>query len=487
MRRLRDLIRGVPLRSHRGDLERPVSGVAHDSRRVRPGDCFVAIRGFKSDGNRHISQALEKGAAAVVSTGLPMEKDPAVPWLQVENDRQALSRLSANFYGLTEMNMTVIGVTGTNGKTTVASLLQAIIQQGEECGMVGTLGKAVDGEKEKTSLTTPESVEIAEFMHRLSTRGCRYLVMEVSSVALELDRVASVPFTQAVFTNFSGDHLDFHGDLESYFQAKRKLFQALLSEGTAVVNLDDPRGKKLAGELQGRVITYGFDPGADVHPLDHFLDLSGIRARIHTPAGILHLQSPLLGRTNLSNLLAAVASAVDLSLPRSQVEQGVAALAPPRGRLDLIHNGRYRVLLDFAHTDAALEATLRSLVEIKGKGRLVLVFGAGGDRDRTKRPRMGREASRYADHVILTNDNPRSEDPETIAREVAEGFSPGFSGYELELDRRRAIEKALDRARPGDIVLIAGKGHEDYQIFGNHTIHFDDARVVREYLEGESG
>jgi UDP-N-acetylmuramoyl-L-alanyl-D-glutamate--2,6-diaminopimelate ligase len=488
MTTLGDLLKGVQVQYLRGDQEIPVTGIACHSSQVTPGKVFVAIKGFAGDGNDHVDQAVKQGAVAVVSAKSPSPRYSRLPWVQVGDDRYTLSRMSANYFDVPGLDVKVIGITGTNGKTTVAALLKTIISLNQCCGLLGTLGGELTDSRVKTPLTTPEAVEIGTFMQQLHEKDCPYLVMEVSSVALKLHRVSHIPFVLAVFTNISGDHLDFHGGMDEYFASKLRLFRLLVPKGVAVINRDDDHGQEILARLGAvRTLTYGFDTGADVYPRESRFDLSGIRATVRTPEGSIPVRSRLLGRVNLYNLLAAIAAGVALGIPPDQIQRGIDIFSPPRGRLEVIHSGRFRVIIDYAHTDEALSSALKSLAEIKEGARLILVFGAGGDRDRSKRPRLGRAASRYADYLILTSDNPRSEDAGEIAREIAGGFEPDFTAFEYELDRRRAIGRGLESAGDGDIVIIAGKGHEDYQIFPDRTVHFDDTEVVQEFLEQADG
>jgi len=479
MKRLDELLSRHESLAWRGDLGVAVSGVAYDSRQVVPGSCYVAIKGFREDGVRFAGDAVERGAVAVVSVHPPPDGFPGITWVQVKNDRRALSAMASRFYGDPSRSLNVIGVTGTNGKTTTVSLVQALLGPGTAA--VGTLGMNFSGLDRPTKLTTPEAPELFAFMAETLRAGGPHLAMEVSSASLSLHRVDDVHFTQAVFTSFSGDHLDFHGTMENYFEAKLSLFKRLGSDQWAILNGDDPAGARIIRELNCRYVTFGFSEQADIRPLKAAFGPEGIRGTLQTPRGRLEFQCPLLGRFNLLNIMAAVSSALVNGVAAERIAAALSSLRPVKGRASIAHAGDFLVVVDYAHTDDALENLLRSFREI-ARGRLSLVFGAGGSRDKTKRPRMGRVARRLADWVVLTSDNPRQEDPLAILADVRSGFEPGFASWRSEPDRRSAIGLALDLAAPGDVVLIAGKGHEDYQIFRDRTVHFDDLEVVRELL-----
>jgi UDP-N-acetylmuramoyl-L-alanyl-D-glutamate--2,6-diaminopimelate ligase len=462
----------------RGDLHVPVAGIESDSRRIKKNFCYVSIKGFVRDGIDYAPAAIRSGASAVVSIHPPPQEHAQVTWVQVKNDRRVLSQMASRFYDNPSARLRVIGVTGTNGKTTTVGLVQALLNTISKTAAIGTLDMNYPGFTRKTSLTTPESTDLFAFMDQAAKAGCQNLAMEVSSAALSLLRVEDIRFAQAIFTSFSGDHLDFHQTMESYFEAKLSLFKKLGSEQWAIINCDDAKGESIIRELNCRYVTYGFSPQADIRPLKHHFSIEGIKAQLQTPRGKLEIQSRLLGRFNLLNIMAAVSSALVSEMPLEKISSGLGGFLPVRGRVQIAHAGDFLVVVDYAHTDDALENLLKAFREIS-QGKLILVFGAGGCRDKSKRPRMGRIASTLADWVMVTSDNPRQEDPAAIMADIMAGFSAGFSNFRAEADRRKAIEKALDIASPGDVVLIAGKGHEDYQIFRERTVHFDDIEVVQ--------
>lgn len=479
MKYLDDLLGKHESLAWRGELHLPVSGLGYDSRQIVSGDCFVAIKGFVKDGIDYVGNAVARGAGAVVSVHPPAAEFPYVTWVQVKNDRRALSAMANRFHDDPSQSLRVIGVTGTNGKTTTVALIQDLLGPGSAA--IGTLGMHFAGDSRPTKLTTPEAPELFAFMAAALKAGCVNLAMEVSSVSLSLHRVDDVAFSQAVFTSFSGDHLDFHGTMENYFEAKLSLFKRLGNDQWAILNGDDPMGPRIIRELNCRYVTFGFSEQADIRPLKFTFSTEGVKGVLQTPRGKIEFQSRLLGRFNLMNIMAAASSALVNGVSAERIGSALASFQPVRGRATIAHAGDFLVVVDYAHTDDALENLLRAFREIT-RGRLILVFGAGGSRDKTKRPRMARVACRLADLLVVTSDNPRQEDPRAIIADIVAGFDPGFTDYHAEPDRRAAINLALDMAASGDVVLIAGKGHENYQIFKERTVHFDDFEVVREKM-----
>jgi UDP-N-acetylmuramoyl-L-alanyl-D-glutamate--2,6-diaminopimelate ligase len=473
-------------------LDRKPSAIAYDSRHVKPGAIFVALRGVHADGARFVPQAIADGAAAVVAESAP-PAGIAVPWVKVPNARAALAELAAEFYGRPSEELAVVGITGTNGKTTTSYLLAAIFEAaGVACGRIGTIGYLIGGREQHASRTTPEAPELQHMLREMAGAGMGACVMEVSSHALALRRVDQLRFAAGVFTNLTRDHLDFHGDMESYFGAKRRLFELLPDGAVGVINVDDRRGADLVAASR-RPVTYAIDAAADVRPGPLSFSLDGLSFEARTPRGTVHVRSPLVGRPNAYNILAAVGAAMALDLPFSAIEAGIKGLAHVPGRFQVVSNPAddVRVIVDYAHTDDALKNLLETARPM-AMGRVVTVFGAGGDRDRTKRPLMGAVAARLSDLVIVTSDNPRTEDPERIIDEVrrgiimpAERLAPkGQKGTPslAIVDRAEAIEKAIKDARAGDLILLAGKGHEKYQVIGDREIPFDDVDVARAAL-----
>ncbi|HEY3122113.1 MAG TPA: UDP-N-acetylmuramoyl-L-alanyl-D-glutamate--2,6-diaminopimelate ligase [Vicinamibacteria bacterium] len=461
-----------------------VNHVTHDSRAVRPGSLFVAIRGLVTDGNRFAAAAREKGAVAVVSEA-PAEK--GVPWIRVPDARVALAVMAAAVLGDPASALQLVGVTGTNGKTTTTYLIESALREaGHRVGLVGTVEYRVAGRAVEASRTTPESSDLHALFRQMVDERCTHAVLEVSSHSLELKRVHGCFFRVAVFTNLTRDHLDFHGDMDRYFAAKRLLFDTLLrADGHAVINLDDDRAAELIRATRGHVWTYSLKQPADLRARDVSLSLEGTRFVADTPVGSFPVSAPLIGRFNVKNLLAALGAALALGVPPETALRGLGAVGGVPGRLEPVRAGQdFTVVVDYAHTDDALRNVLETVRDLRPR-RIITVFGAGGDRDRTKRPLMGAVASRLSDVVVVTSDNPRSEPPEAIIDEVERGMNGAHGAPERHrvVDRREAIERALSMARPGDAVVIAGKGHEPYQVLRDRTIPFDDRRVAREILE----
>jgi UDP-N-acetylmuramoyl-L-alanyl-D-glutamate--2,6-diaminopimelate ligase len=474
--------------------ETTVTAVTYDSRQAGPGAVFVALRGVNADGASFAREALNRGAVAVVSEA-DAPTDVTRPWIQVPDARLSLAALAATLYDKPSEELTLVGITGTNGKTTTSYLLTSIFEAaGIKCGRIGTVGYRIGEREFESSRTTPEAPDLQRMLRDMVDSGCGACVMEVSSHALTLRRADRLHFAAAVFTNLTRDHLDFHRDMEAYFVAKRRLAELLPDTGIAVTNLDDPRGRDFAAAAH-RPVTYAIDAAADVRPGPLTFSIEGLRFDVRTPRGTLRLTSPLVGRPNAYNILAAVATAMALDVPFSAIEKGIASLKNVPGRFQVVSTGAddVRVVVDYAHTDDALKNLLETARPLSA-GRVITVFGAGGDRDRTKRPLMGAVAARLSDLVVITSDNPRSEDPNQIIDEIKRGIvmpadrtppggTPAKSTPHVAIvDRKAAIERAVRDAAAGDLVLIAGKGHEKYQVIGDKTLPFDDVEVARAAL-----
>ena len=468
-------------------LDVPCTGVAYDSRQVKRGSVFVALPGQKADGAAFAPQAISAGAVAVVSERAAATAGVA-PWIVVADARLALAHLAAEFFGHPSRQMTVVGITGTNGKTTTSYLMQAIFEAaGTRSGLMGTVTYRIGDRETTATRTTPEAPEVQDLMRQMVDAGCGACVMEVSSHALAMHRVDGIRFAAGVYTNLTRDHLDFHQDMESYFAAKRRLFELLPADAPAVVNVDDPRGTSLT-EIVDRPVTYAINRDADVTPGPLTFGLDGLTFDVRMPQGVAHVKSKLVGKPNVYNILAAAGTAATLGVPLKAIEQGLQKLAGVPGRFELASAAHddITVVVDYAHTDDALRNLLETARPLASR-RLITVFGAGGDRDKTKRPLMGMVAARLSDVVVITSDNPRGEDPERIIDEVKRGATPEMRQGNAEVltiaDRREAIGHAIDRASAGDVVLIAGKGHEKYQEIGGRVTPFDDVAVAREALE----
>jgi UDP-N-acetylmuramoyl-L-alanyl-D-glutamate--2,6-diaminopimelate ligase len=467
-------------------LDVEAKGVTYDSRQAKRGWVFVALRGLKADGVAFAPQAIANGVAAIVAERAP-DTPSTVPWIVVPDARRALALLAAEFNGHPSRQMHVVGITGTNGKTTTSYLLAAIFEAaGTRCGLMGTVAYRIGDREFQATRTTPEAPEVQGLLREMVDAGCGVCVMEVSSHALALGRVEGMHFAAGVFTNLTRDHLDFHADMEDYFAAKRKLFEMLSDDAFAVVNLDDPRGGTLS-EIAKRPVTYAISRTADVSAGPLTYSLEGLAFDARTPQGAVRVRSRLVGRPNVSNILAAVGTAAALGVPLDAIERGLAQLNGVPGRFEMASGtgDDITVIVDYAHTDDALRNLLETARPL-ARRRLITVFGCGGDRDRTKRPLMGMVAARLSDVVVITSDNPRSEDPARIIEEATRGAQPELRNGRTELltivDRKEAIAVAVRRAHPGDVVLIAGKGHEKYQEIGGRVLPFDDVAVAREAL-----
>ena len=494
--RIEDVLRGVVcVRRAGGDVD--VAGVEYDSRRVKAGSLFVAMQGGTTDGSRFIENAIRAGARAVVTDSEAAFAEtarlhPELAVAEVAHGRQALSGIAANFFLHPEQKLTLSGVTGTNGKTTTAFLLDAMLNHaGRRTVLVGTIEYHVAGAVRPSPHTTPESRDLLELFREGVDAGASEAVMEVSSHGLEQGRVYGLPFDTAIFTNLTRDHLDFHGTMERYFAAKRRLFDGSLGQPprVAVLNIEDPHGAALAltaREEGSEVFSYGLGVG-EFRAGDVRMGPGGMQFMLQTPVGEVELATRLTGKVNVYNLLAACAAAYARGLSLDEIQGGVTALACVPGRFQTVDAGQpFTVVVDYAHTDDALRnltAVAREFVHETG-GKVITLFGCGGDRDRTKRPLMGRAAGEGSDLVYLTSDNPRSEDPNAIMADAAPGLDGTGTRYILEADRAKAIRMALEEARAGDIVLLAGKGHEKTQTLKIGTVPFDDAQVALETLNG---
>lgn len=486
--KLKELLKNLREFAVDGSEDTEISDIQYDSRAVGKGSIFVAIKGEKTDGNLFIPSAIANGAAVVVSDEVRvLEK---ITTVKVPNAREAMARLSAAFYGEPVGKLKLIGVTGTNGKTTTSFLVESILREaGLNPGVVGTINYRYGGKVLPAPNTTPESLDLQRLLRDMVNNSVKAVVMEVSSHALAQDRVAGCAFDAAIFTNLTQDHLDYHATMENYFAAKMRLFTDLIGEGrAAVINMDDAVGEALSRKTAGRVIGYGLKgkAGVSVYPRDISLGVQGIIGTLETSSGDIRIKSPLIGEFNLYNILAAVGAAVGLGISTDAIEKGIEALSNVPGRLEPVHAGqKFTILVDYAHTPDALERVLSAIRELSDK-RIITVFGCGGNRDRGKRPVMGRIAVEYSDQVIITSDNPRTEDPMKIIEDIKAGIgrATGRSTLQVIPDRREAIKAAIDNAGDDDVVLLAGKGHEDYQITGNEKMHFDDreeaAKAVRE-------
>jgi len=484
---LKTLLSATTVRQIIGTLDRSVENIAYDSRRVQRNGMFVALRGEKSDGHEFIGQAIEKGASVIVAER--EEQNARATCLVVENTRTALADFAATFYGNPERKLKLAAVTGTNGKTTTTFLIKHICENaGLRCGLIGTVRYEVGERMLPAIRTTPESLDLQELLAQIVNAGCKAAAMEVSSHALAQDRTRGLEWNVAVFTNLTQDHLDFHGTMKNYFDSKAKLFTGLASQKkkrkpVAIVNVDDRYGEQLLDKIDKRiaVVTYGMGLRADFRASNYRVESSGTSYQLDARGKSYLVRVPLIGRFNVTNSVAALAAAnaLGINLREAVVSLGKSPQVP--GRLELVPAKRqFQVFVDYAHTPDALGNVLKTLRELEPR-RLIAVFGCGGNRDRQKRPLMAEIVDRHADYAIITSDNPRKENPDTIVSEIEKGFRS--THYEKIVDRTQAINRAVELAQPRDIVLIAGKGHENYQEFADHTIPFDDIQVARRAIE----
>ena len=482
--KLRELLEDI----YKGDIpsrfgEIDIKAIQCDSRLVGKGDIFVALKGTSRNGANFISEAVAKGAVVIIqnSHGTQIDENQNVCTITVGDPRKTLLDISQRFYDYPSQKVKAIGITGTNGKTTVSYLIESIFKQAaKRCAVIGTVNYRI-GEKSIPSInTTPGLLENQRFLADMVKNHSEYCIMEVSSHALDQGRVDGIDFKSAIFTNLTGDHMDYHRTMDNYFEAKSKLFVHLGPHATAVINRDDPFGDKLTKMTKAKILTYGLENKSDVTARDIHLSLEGSQFLLQFPAGKTMIRSPLIGRHNIYNILAASAACFLEKITLEDIKEGIESLRCVPGRLEqIICNRGFKIFVDYAHTEDALKNVLMNLKDL-GHSKIISVFGCGGDRDRTKRPKMGKVASQLADFSILTDDNPRSEDPQAIVNEILPGFER--KNYEVILNREEAIKRAISIARRGDIVLVAGKGHEDYQVYKNKTIPFNDRQIIRNYL-----
>jgi UDP-N-acetylmuramoyl-L-alanyl-D-glutamate--2,6-diaminopimelate ligase len=481
----------VAIVERHGVLDGSVTSVTDDSRAVATGSLFIAVKGERVDGHRYVSQAIQAGAAAIV--GQESIERESLPFVKVADSRKALGLIGSRFQGDPSARLTMIGVTGTNGKTTTTYLCKALLEgMGHRVGLIGTVAYQIGSEAIPASHTTPGALELQGLLAKMTDAHMDSVVMEVSSHALAMDRTAGCEYDVAVFTNLTQDHLDYHRTMEEYFQAKLRLFtqlgQGKKTGQRAIVNMDDPRGAYVRAACRVPVWGFGVKGRADLQAENVRLSMNGSTFRAATPAGVFTVESRLVGEHNVYNLLGAIGVALHAGATCEQVREAVTSLGNVPGRFERVSAGQdFTVVVDYAHTEDALVRLLTAAQALKTH-RIITVFGCGGDRDRGKRPRMGRAAVEYSDVVVLTSDNPRTEDPMAILREVETGVREALQArphvaYHLIADRREAIGTAVRLAQTGDIVLIAGKGHEDYQILGTKKVHFDDREVAREAIQ----
>ena len=493
--RLDYLLNGQPIVEQHGNKDCEIKGLTSDSREVKKDYLFVAVKGSSQDGHKYLSDAVHRGACALVVENVA-NVFPNVPIVRVPDTRAALSDLASRFYNYPSKDMNLIGITGTNGKTTTSYILESILKEGgRNVGVIGTINYRYKGKSFQTSLTTPESNDLMKILGEMRDAGVTDIILEVSSHSLEQGRVRGLNWSRALFTNFSRDHLDYHLTMEEYFKAKSLLFASLREEegqAKTIINMDDPKGRELQRITKASTVSYGLGDNCSVRATDIHSSVEGLHFRMTMPAGDTPITSTLFGQMNVYNILAAAAVAFSLDIDLNTISRGIQRLAFVPGRLQHVENKQgLSIFVDYAHSTDALKKVLQTVRQLT-KGRLITVFGCGGDRDKGKRPDMGRVAGMYSDYAIITSDNPRGESPEKIADEIEAGmkesglkrvtfnFSLNAKGYEIILDRRKAIHAAVKIANKegGDIILIAGKGHEQYQITGNGKRYFNDIEEV---------
>jgi len=481
---LKKILKGVKIRAGENIGGIDINKITDDSRKVGVGDLFVALRGYSLDASKFVGFALKAGARAIV-TEKDFNSSPGVSKILVDDTRSAMSIIADNFYGHPSRKLKVIGITGTNGKTTIAYLIENIVKAAgkADAGVIGTINYRFKGKVFPALNTTPGPMILHGMLAEMAALKIGYAIMEVSSHSLDQGRVDNVLFDIGIFTNLTSDHLDYHKTTANYFEAKKRLFDKLKTKGRAVLNMDDKKVASLKGSIKPMTITYGIKNKADVTAKNIALSMDGTRFTVHAPGMSFEMRIKLIGIHNVSNVLAAAAAAIALEIPKEAIIKGIESVEKVPGRLEAVEAGQpFKIFIDFAHTEDALFNVLNLLREVTER-RIVTVFGCGGNRDRTKRPLMGKVACEYSDHVIVTSDNPRFEEPEDIIDEIESGIKGKFSNYDIVTDRKEAISKALGLALKDDVIVIAGKGHEHYQIIKDKAMPFDDREVALSILK----
>lgn len=496
--KLENVIAGLNIIQLAGEVERKdIGSIVYDSRNVKKSSLFVAIKGLTTDGHKYAFEAISKGATAIL-----IEDDSIIPndylihqnvtKILVKDSRKALAQVSSKFYKEPSQKLEILGVTGTNGKTTVTYILKSILEEaGIKVGLIGTIKSYIGTDVLQSDKTTPESLELNQMFYQMVEAGCTHCVMEVSSHSLELDRVHGIEFKGAIFTNLTQEHLDFHPDMESYFKSKKKLFDNLNSDAIAVSNFDNSYGEKILVGSSARKISYGNSSKYNYYFTDESFDFSSTRFKIKSNKKELNIKSNLIGKFNIYNNTACAAMCSEFGIGDISVINGIAKISNVPGRFQIV-SGDYplNVIIDYSHTSDALENCLSSIREVlknqNKRSKIITVFGAGGNRDKTKRPLMGKAVEKYSDKIFITSDNPRNEDPNIIIEDVLSGITDRSNVTTIP-DREEAIKEATENADENDVLLIAGKGHEDYIIIGDKKIHFDDKKVAEKYLREKFG
>ncbi|SHH12433.1 UDP-N-acetylmuramoyl-L-alanyl-D-glutamate--2,6-diaminopimelate ligase [Tepidibacter thalassicus] len=483
--KLKDIIKGLDILNIKGDIDLNIEDIHYDSRKVSENSLFICVKGFNLDGHKFIQDALDKGSKAFI-----VEDDVYIDgytFVKVKNTRKAMAKISSNFFANPTKHLNLIGVTGTNGKTTITYLLKDVLEyNNEKVGLIGTIKNIIGKREIISSRTTPESIELQKYFREMLENGNNYCVMEVSSHSLELNRVDNCEFKIGIFTNLTEEHLDFHKNLDEYRMAKEKLFYKTTVGN--LINIDDIYGKKIYNSIKNLevpVLTYGIEGDADIKAENVKIYSTGVEYKLITPKYELDVYVPISGRFTVYNSLAVIGACYLMDIPKEAILEGLKNTKGVPGRFESVNSSKgFSVIIDYAHTPDAIENILKTAREFV-KGKIITVFGCGGDRDKTKRPLMGSISQKYSDLTIVTSDNPRTEDPVKIIEDILRGIDDSKQDYEVIIDRREAINNAINRAESGDIVIIAGKGHENYQIIGREKIHFDDKEVVIEILGEE--
>lgn len=483
--KIRNIIENLETEKILGSLNKEVKGISYDSRKVDSDYIFVAIEGFKSDGHDYIKEAIKNGASGlIVQKDIKLDRED-ITIIKVEDSRDGLAKVSSNFYGKPSKDMEMIGITGTNGKTSITYMVKSILENvNKKAGIIGTMGSVIDGEVFSTENTTPESLIIQEYLYNMLKEDTKSCIMEVSSHSLDLKRAEYCNFDIGIFTNLSRDHLDYHNTVENYFNAKLKLFY--MTNKCNIINIDDDYGKRIVKETEDlniTTITYGIKEKATIYATDIEYHLKGVDFILNTPKGSVDISFNIPGKFSVYNALAAASCAYYCEIRLEDIKEGLEAVEGVKGRFEMVPTNKdFSVIIDFAHTPDGLEKVLTTIQQF-AKGRIVAVFGAGGDRDRTKRPIMGETVGKYADFLIVTSDNPRHEEPGKIIDDVVEGVKKVNENYVKIIDRKEAIKYAMKNAEPKDIILLAGKGHETYTIIGDEVLSFDERQIVLDILK----
>lgn len=478
---LSSIIGKYPIIHIEGDKNIEITGIEHNSKKIKSGNLFIAQKGYNHDGHNFINDAINKGALAVVKNQNIVVKK-GITIIDVIDSTDALGYFSAKYYHQPWTNLNTIGITGTNGKTTVSYIIKSILEKNNKVGIIGTMGVLIDNEMIKTPNTTPDSLEIQRYLNMMTKNKIEYCIMEVSSHALEMKRVKYMDFNIGIFTNLSTEHLDYHKTMDNYFKSKLKLF--LKTDRLNIINIDDPFGKRIIDSLNNRVetITYGIRNKADIFADEIYYNKSRLKFKLNTPNGSIDIQLKISGEFNIYNSLAAVASCYGLGVDIITIKEGLESFTGVKGRFERIEtNQDFDVIIDFAHTPEGIKEVLRATDKFS-EGRKIIIFGAGGDRDKSKRPEMGKIAGTYADFVIITSDNPRNEDPKAIAYDIVKGVRQTNTDYKIILDRKEAINYAIMNSICKDTILITGKGHEDRMVIKGKEVPFDDREIVLDIL-----